>query len=176
MFFVMNALVEFKLPISGLGQGVHEYDFEIKDEFFSHFESSPVKKANINMKVYIEKRSSFMEITFDYAGQLETDCDRCLAKFDLPVKRNNTLLVKYMGDEEESDDIDVIFISKKENELDISKFVYEFILLSVPMSKNHEMAGEQCDESFTKFLHQEPEEEKKQSNSIWDALKNFNKN
>ena len=172
----MKALAEFRLPISGLAQGLHEYDFEIKDEFFTHFETSSVKKANITMKVYLDKRSSFMELTFDYAGQVEIDCDRCLAKFYLPIKENNSLLVKYTGDDEESDDIDVVFISKKDNELDISKFVYEFILLSVPMSKNHEMAGEQCDESFTKYLHQEIKEEKKQSKSIWDALKNFNKN
>ncbi len=177
MLFVMKELANYVLTISGLSQGLHEYDFEINDKFFTHFESSTVKKGNINVKVYLSKQSSFMELIFDFEGQIETDCDRCLSNFYLPIKRNYTLLVKYSGDDEDKEDeMDIIYISKKENELDISKFVYEFILLAIPMSKNHEMAGEQCEEGFTEFLHQEKEETKEPTKSIWDALKNFNKN
>lgn len=178
MLFVMKELANYILTISSLGQGLHEYEFEINDEFFTHFESSTVKKGNINLKVYLSKQSSFMELTFVFEGHIETDCDRCLSNFNLPINRTYTLLVKYSGDDEvNNDEMDIIYISKKENELDISKFVYEFILLAIPMSKNHEMAGEQCDEGFTEFLHHEEEEKKEaQTKSIWDALKNFNKN
>ena len=172
----MKALLEFKLPLSGLGLGMHEYDFEIKNEFFSNFEASTIDKADLKMKVYLDKRTSFIEITFDYSGEIETDCDRCLKKFMLPIENSNTLLLKYSAEEvKENDDVDIIFISKGENEFDLSKFIYEFVLLSIPMAKNHEMAGEQCDEKFTQFFHRE-EEIEKPSNSVWDALKKFNKN
>ncbi len=177
MLFVMKELANYILTISSLSQGLHEYDFEINDDFFTHFELSPIKIGNIDLKVYLSKQSSFMELTFDFDGQIETECDRCLSNFKLPINRTYTLLVKYSGDDEiNEDEMDIIYISKKENEIDISKFVYEFILLAIPMSKNHEMAGEQCEEGFTEFLHHEKEEIKEPTKSIWDALKNFNKN
>ena len=169
----MKALAAFQLPLSGLGSGMHEYHFEIKDEFFSNFEASPITKADVDLRVYLDKRSTFIEITFDFEGKVETGCDRCLKKFMLPIKNSNLLLLKYSAEEvKENDDVDILFISKNENEFNLAKFIYEFILLSIPMSKVHEMAEEQCDEDFTRFLHRD-EETEKPSNSVWDALKNF---
>ena len=36
----MEALVQYTIPVKGLGQGIHQFEFQIDRHFFQHFEAS----------------------------------------------------------------------------------------------------------------------------------------
>ena len=168
----MEALDHFTIPVSGLSNGLHEYDFSIGKEFFQHFEGSLVEDANMVVHFSFDKRTDLYEMTFEINGIVKATCDRCLEEFDLPVEDEQSLLVKF--DEKEWEDAEVIYILHGTQQLNIARYIYEFINLAVPMTKTHDDAGESCNPEMLKFIEPEEDEKKDDAGSIWDSLKGLN--
>lgn len=170
----MDALVQFNIPVSGLGDGVHSFDFQIDSSFFEHFEKSPIQEGQFTVKAYFDKRPDLYVLSFDISGSFKTTCDRCLEDLNLPIKSSESLMVKF--DETEHEEADIVYIIQGAKNFNIAKYIYEFILLAIPMIKTHELADLDCDEEMTKFLEiEETEEPDASENSIWAALKDFKK-
>lgn len=169
----MNALVPFVIPIRGLFPGLHDYTFDIDASFFEQFENSPVQDGDLEVRLELNKQSDMYVLHFDFEGTVKTDCDRCLAPIDLPIEGAERLLVKFSL-EETSEEAEVIYIQPETPKLDVSKYVYEFICLAIPMIKTYDCEGEEerpCDDSMLGYLESPNEEEKPASNPIWDELK-----
>jgi len=166
----MDALEHFSIPVSGLRDGSHEYDFSIDASFFQCFPESPIKDGSVAVHFIFEKKSDMYIMEFQLDGTVRTPCDRCLEEFDLPIEADETLLVKF--DEKEWEDADIIYVLKDAPRLNVAKYIYEFIILAVPISKTHDDADESCDPEMLKYLNQETEAEKPPiQSSVWDALK-----
>jgi uncharacterized metal-binding protein YceD (DUF177 family) len=172
----MDALVQFNIPVSGLKDGLHSYDFQLDSSFFECFEASTLKDGNLKVKVLFDKRPDLYVLSFNINGTVKTTCDRCLDEFNLPIEGNHDLMVKF--DEKVHEDADIVYILKGEKSFNIAKYVYEFIYLSMPMIKTHDEAEEDCDEEIMQYLNQQFEEEEKEpeENPLWNALKKFKKN
>jgi uncharacterized metal-binding protein YceD (DUF177 family) len=168
----MGNLVEYTLPISGMKNGMHAFDYQVRDEFFSHFEHSLIQNANVQLTVSLDKRPDLMILNFDFGGSVRTACDRCLEDFDLPVSGQQVLMVKY--DESTHDDEEVFYITRSTQELDIAEFVYEFISLALPMVKTHDDAGSSCNPEMLKYLNHT--EETDTGNPLRDVLKKISDN
>ena len=130
----MGNLKEFSLPIRGLKNGVHEYDFEIGSDFFKNFEESPIENGEFDVHLTFDKRDSFFELVFDIEGTVGTECDRCTAGINLPISDSQYLTVKYSIEERE-EDAEVVYILHDTSEFNVAKYIYEFICLSVPFHK-----------------------------------------
>ena len=168
----MNRLVPFVIPIRGLFPGLHDYTFDIDASFFEQFESAPVNDGDIEVRLELNKQSDMYVLQFEFEGTVKTDCDRCLAPIDLPIEGAERLLVKFSV-EETAEEAEVIFIHPETPKLDISKYVYEFICLAIPMIKTYDCEVEKerpCDESMLGYLETQSEEQQ-QDNPIWDELK-----
>ena len=168
----MNPLVPFVIPIRGLFPGLHDYTFDIDASFFEQFENAPVQDGDVEMRLELNKQSDMYVLQFEFEGTVNTDCDRCLAPIALPIEGAERLLVKFSL-EETSEEAEVIFIHPETPQLDVSKYVYEFICLAIPMIKTYDCEAENkkpCDEKMLGYLESQNEEEQ-QDNPIWDALK-----
>ena len=172
----MKTLKEYTIPISGLKEGVHQFDFQIDNAFFEHFEASPIQKADLKVDFYFDKQSGMYVLIFEVDGKVSVECDRCLAEFEMPIKSSNTLIAKF--DASEADDADIIHIPKSEVVINVAEFIYEFIVLSVPIMKKHEDAGEECPEDVFDYLNKEEDTDAEipSNNPFLDALKNFKDN
>ncbi|MFQ5448128.1 MAG: DUF177 domain-containing protein [Saprospiraceae bacterium] len=168
----MEALDQFTIPVSGLRDGLHEFDFSIGDEFFKCFEESPITHGQIEVRLRFDKQPDMYELAFDIKGTIVTPCDRCLEDFDHPIDDLQHLLVKF--DEEEWEDADVVYIAPGTPSVNVAKYIYEFINLAIPMVKTHEKAGERCNPEMLKFLKRQDAGEKPRSNPAWDALRDIN--
>ena len=124
----MKTLNHFSIPIQGLKEGVHHFNFDIDQEFFKEFENSPIQESNFEMQLTLDKRADMLVLDFDFKGSFRTDCDRCLADINLPVKSSQQLIVKYSEDERE--EVELIYISSERSELNVARFIYEVICLS----------------------------------------------
>ena len=172
----MNGLVEYTIPVKGLQNGMHQFDYRIGQNFFQHFENSPIADGNLELTLFFEKRSDLYILQFDFKGTVKTECDRCLVEIDLPIADSQQLLVKF-SEEEESDEADVIFISAESQELEVSQYVYEYICLALPLIKTYDCENDEnrvCNEDMLEYLDQEEEaDESTNSNPVWDELKNL---
>ena len=65
-----------------------------------------------------------MLLDFTMEGHVIVECDRCLEDLELPIESYEELIVKF-GEKEETESEEVIVVSTKEYELDVSQFIYE---------------------------------------------------
>lgn len=171
----MDTLKQYTIPIEGLANGMHEFDFQIDRSFFEHFEESPIQEGNLDLQLYFEKRPDHSVFTFDFAGTIRTECDRCLESINLPLKGSEQLIVKFADQEDE--DAEVIYITRETRLINVAKYAYEFICLGIPMIKGYDCENEDpkpCNEEMLKNVFKEEDIEEK-TNPAWEALKKFKK-
>jgi uncharacterized metal-binding protein YceD (DUF177 family) len=147
----MSALKQYTLPILGLKNGIHRYKFDVDAAFFAHFEGSPIQNGRFDLAVELDKRDSFFELSFDFEGVTETECDRCTATIQLPFGGSEKLIVKRTQEDIE-EDVDIVFLSPDAHEFNIAQYVYEFICLSMPFNKTYDCESDNPKPCDTKIL------------------------
>ena len=169
----MEALNEFIIPIEGLRSGVHQFDFQLDKAFFDRFQNSPVSEANFDLTLYFDKRPDMLVLTFEFSGDFKTDCDRCLESINVPVQESQQLVVKY--DDNAREDAEIIYITRDTKQLNVAKYAFESICLSLPLAKVcDEIENPPCNKNMLDYLGR-AETEESTENPIWEALKNFKK-
>ena len=179
----MRALTHFSLPLKGLKDGIHHYQFKIENDFFQKFEKSIVKQGSFEIEIELHKKSNHIEVDFVIEGKMKTECDRCLADIKLPVIGNHKLIIKYTVDDYNDDD-EVWSITFETHELSLDKAIYEFINLSVPLIKKYDCDLEDpspCNFKAKDYLDYEEESEEDEDddddeNPFAKALKNIDLN
>jgi uncharacterized metal-binding protein YceD (DUF177 family) len=174
----MQAKREYVIQFVSLGLGVHEYEFSVQDSFFNDFEYSEVKQGNVQVQVQLLKQSHMMVLEFEISGTVKVPCDLCAAEFDLPIEGSYKLIVKVGGTDVGEDNDDIITIAANEHELDLSQYIYEYIILSIPSKRVHpldENGESTCDKEVLKKLKGFLVEEEK-VDPRWAALKNIKLN
>lgn len=172
---------EFEIAFVGLKPGIHEYSYEIKDKFFETFQQQDFRNCKANVKLSLDRKTSFMLLKFEIGGTLEVTCDRCNNDLPFQLWDEFNITVKMaeepelMNDQEE--DPDVYYIGKGESHLDVANWIYEFINLSIPMQKvcGYDKAdGPHCNPAALEMLKKlETKEPEKNSNPIWKGLEKF---
>ena len=132
----MNYLSDYTIAFSALKEGGHQFDFAVDERFFEKFEQSEIKKGNVKVQVKLEKRSTYLRLTFILAGEVELVCDRCLDNYLQPIKGSYPMLVKFSETETDDGD-DVIYIHPGAHEVKVAGLIYEFIVLSIPIRHIH---------------------------------------
>jgi len=111
----------FSIPVNGLKEGRHTFDFEIDRKFFDLFEESEIREGNLNVVTDILKESSHIYIDIRISGTVSICCDRCLGMFDLPVECENRLLVRF-GNGRDDSDPEMLIIPGDEYDLDLKQY------------------------------------------------------
>jgi len=168
----------FEIAWQGLKLGEHELIFDLDDKFLMwKYPETEYKQLNVQIKVTFDKQVNFFMFHFNIAGSLIVPCDRCGEEFELSLWDEFDLLVK-LNDVEDEDQIeeeaDVVFISRSETVLDISDWLYEFLMLSIPLQKIHPQdakGNDTCNPDVLAFLKQSAEAlEQENKNTIWKGL------
>ncbi|NKI26593.1 Uncharacterized metal-binding protein YceD, DUF177 family [Arenibacter nanhaiticus] len=173
----MKKLKEFIISFSGLKQGKHDFDFTIKNEFFESFEYDEFNGTDINLDVTLNKMSTMMELEMEARGTVNVNCDLTDEAYDQEISADLKLVVKF-GDEFNNDNDEILVIPHREHQVDISQYVYEMLVLSVPLKKVHPgvLDGTLQSETLDKLeeLHPKDIEENKEdedNDPRWDELK-----
>ncbi len=176
----MNPLKQYSIPFTGLKLGTHQFEYQLDDTFFKAFEYSLIKSGNLKVALDLEKQETMMLLKFKIIGEVNLDCDTCLADFPLPINLYERQIVKFAEAEMESDDDEIISLGRKETEIDISGPLYEIINVAVPYIKNCEQAGKECDQEMIDRLKnlsidQQHQENEQNSDPRWEALNKLKK-
>lgn len=177
----MKKTKEYLIPFVGLKQGKHHFEYQLNNAFFEIFDYDEFENSNIKVNVVLEKKSSMLELVFQHQGTVNVPCDLTSEEFDLPIKGKMKLIVRF-GEEFNNDNEELLILPFGEFEIDIAQYMYEMIVLSIPLRRVH--PGVKDGSLKTKDLEKlnelkvkEPEQEEKEVQKEedidprWDKLK-----
>ncbi|MFW6245871.1 MAG: YceD family protein [Tangfeifania sp.] len=179
----MGWRTKYDIEFKGLKEGLHEFEFKIEDTFFEHFDQELVSHGDLDVKVELEKRNTFMKLYFDINGWLELTCDRCLDNYRQPINQQNELFVKFDENNYEDDD-EVMWLFPEEHNINLAHLIYEYIVLGIPLKHVHpdKKKGESgCNIQMIERLenhvpHEKEEKEEQDIDPRWEALKKLKNN
>lgn len=168
----------YKIPLHGLKEGLHKYNFEIGDKFFEVFEESEIKEGELVAAVTLTKRTTHIDLIIKISGSALVCCDRCLEMYRQPINSENRLLIR-IGKSWDEDDPDLLTVPNDQSELDMAQFFYEFIHLALPLKRIHpddKNGNKTCDPAMLKRLGSISPADDSTTDPRWDELKKLMNN
>ena len=169
---IMCSLERLKVDLKGMKEAVMTSEYDLGDEFFGALDGSQLEHGALHVSVSIRKMTGFFELQFHTEGAVTVSCDRCLDDMEQPIVADNTLVVK-LGETYRDED-DTVTIDENEGIRDMSWFIYEFIMLAIPIKHVHPPG--KCNSAMTQKLEElsgavrSSEEEAKEIDPRWQAL------
>ena len=176
----MNYRRTFDIAFVGLKPGIHEFEYEIADPFFSENGEQDFKNCIAQVKLQLDRENGFMLLKFEIGGKLELSCDRCGNHLPLNLWDEFKIVVKMVDNPEQmnnqEEDPDVYYISRGESHINVSDWIYEFINLSIPMQRmcaEEEIGGPYCNKEVLAMLKNMDIQNNQSSNPMWKGLEKF---
>ena len=170
----MKSLRNYSIPFTGLKLGKHQFEYDVNDAFLNEFEYSLVKKADLKCRVELEKQETMLILTFDIAGTIDANCDRCLAQYPQHVDIHEQAIAKF-SEEAVDEDEEIITLTKNDHEINIAGLIYEYINVALPFITVciDEGRTPYCDKEMLESLNKltANNEQSEQADPRWDALK-----
>ncbi len=182
-FRIVSWKSKYNIEFKGLVEGQHDFEFEVDNTFFEHFENSLVDNGDVTVNVQLEKRSAFIKLHFKIKGWIELTCDRCLDTYRQKIKSKTELFVKF-GEKKFEEGENLIWVLPEEHHIDLTQTLYEYITLSIPLRHVHPKnkdgkrdCNKEMLDKLKNYMHiDKGEEEKPTTDPRWDALKNLGNN
>lgn len=115
-------------------------------------------------------------VEFDVQGTYQTECDKCAATVPVEIEGSFEVFVKFTENPEliGSDDPEILYMHRDQPDIDLTKYLYEFAHLSIPIHKtcNEPFKTSYCDMSIAQKLEKlnESIEEKEEIDPRWSQL------
>jgi len=174
---IMKPLKEFTIPFVGLKVGKHHFEYKIEQAFFEHFEYEDYNSVNVKVDVVLEKKTTMLELHYKLSGFVNINCDITNEPYNQTLENEFDLVVKF-GDEYNDENIDILIIPHGTYEINIQQYIYELIVLSVPIKRIHPGVEDgTLDSEILKKLEQlspkqeKSEEDKQDIDPRWNTLK-----
>ena len=173
----------FDIAFVGLKPGIHEFNYDVDDQFFAAAETRDFANCLAHIKLTLDKKASFMLLKFEVGGKADVVCDRCSNVIAMDLWDEFNMVVKMVDNPEEmnekEEDPDIFYISRTESHLHLNDWIYEFVSLSIPMQKTcspEAFGGPQCNqEVLARLKSMETQEDQSNANDLWKGLDQFRK-
>jgi len=171
----MEELKKFNISFAGLKLGKHKFEYQIDTTFFKYFQYDEFQNSDLKAIVYLEKKDTMLNIEFVLEGKVTVACDVTNEPFDMDLKGKLPLIVKF-GDEFNNDNEELLILPHGSYELNVTQYLYEMIVLSVPTKKVHPGVIDGSLESEVLKRLEEYQEVKKEIDPRWAKLKELKTN
>lgn len=166
---------EFDIPFSGLSQGKHKFDYHIKNTFFESFDYNEFNEADVSIHAKLNVMSTMLELELSATGTVNVNCDITSESYDQDIHSDLELVIKF-GDEYNDENDEILIIPHGEHQVNIAQYIYEMLVLAVPLKRIHPgvIDGSLESEALEKLDELQPKEEKEHKEDTdprWDALK-----
>lgn len=131
----MAKFAQYNIPLKGLKAESQIFDFELNSDYFKKIDSPEVQRGKVNAVVTVRKKANLFDLTFELNGIVQIPCDRCLDDMDQPIQYKDKLQVKFGA--EFSEEGDIVVIPEADGAINIAWFLYEFIVLNIPIKHVH---------------------------------------
>jgi len=192
----MSKFEQYNIVLKDLTDDARILEFDLDNAFFKKIDSPEVQIGNVKAKVIVQKKISTFELKFEIDGSITIPCDRCLDNMVQAIHYKEKLLVKF-GDKFSEED-EIVIVPESDGGINIAWFLYEFIVLNIPMKHVH--APGECNKTMTVKLkkhitHQKSDDDDDDNPAIefdddeddfttndtqtdprWDSLQNITEN
>ena len=161
----------FKIDLKVLPQGVTNLEFNLGNDYFKAIEAPDVQKGELVSCLSISRTDDFFELNFHTEGVVHIPCDICLDDIEQQIVSDDRIIAKFGEDYSEDDDL--VTVAENEGILDVAWFIYEFIVLNIPIRHVH--APGKCNPAMIEMLNQHSaarsgEEQEQAIDPRWAAL------
>ncbi|WP_295913971.1 DUF177 domain-containing protein [uncultured Alistipes sp.] len=132
----MEEAKRYTIAYKGLKSGLHDFHFEVDGSLFKAFGSTEIKDGACGVTVVMERGEAMLTLDVTVDGSVVVECDRCLEDCRVPVHYEGQLLVKF-SDEVREYDGEVMWLLPMEDEIDLTQYIYESIVLALPYQRVH---------------------------------------
>ncbi len=132
----MGSLNDYKIGFKSLSEGLYTYIFKVDGEFFKEFDNTEILGGDCTVEVELNRHESMLEANITIEGVAIVECDRCLDDCPVDIDYEGTLIVKF-SDESAEFDGEILLLPTGETDLDLSQYIYESIVLSLPYQRVH---------------------------------------
>ena len=140
-----NYIVEF----NGLGEGRNTFEYDLNNDFFAALEQSEIHGGEVKAEVTLRAKSDGYKVGWKMRGEVFVSCDRCTADMPMPVEAEAEYDIVFSNT---ADDTDTLIVLEEDSlAIDLSWYLYESVLLSLPFIRKHEDDSE-CDEDMREAL------------------------
>lgn len=179
----MKDLKEFDISFIGLKEGIHQFEYTIDKKFFDFFNYDEFYDSKVKVVLSFLKNTTIFELDFAFTGWVEVACDVTIELFHQPIETGIHLIVKF-GDEYNDENEELLIIPFSENKINVAQYIYEAIVLAVPLKRIHPgvidgSLHSEVLEKLKEFEIKEEEEEEQEENKVkendprWNKLKNL---
>ena len=171
----MCSLERYKIDLKALTEDITPLQWELDDQFFRSLEDAQVQSGSLHVSGSIRKAVGFFELLLHTEGTVQVPCDRCLDMMDQPIEADLRLVVKLGAEYQEEDDI--ITVDESEGTLQTAWFIYESIVLAVPIQHVHQPGD--CNDAMMRVLSEHSAARSSDADAEeavdprWEALKNL---
>ena len=137
----------YKIDLKNLPEGINTFSYDLDQKFFDSIDDEGVRKGNVQVELTVRKANDAFEFNFLLNGNVQIPCDRCLDEMNQEIETENRLIVKF-GEEHLEVTDEIIIIPEVEGAINIAWFLYEFIILNIPIRHVH-LPGK-CNKGMTK--------------------------
>lgn len=142
----MGRFDKYNVDLKGLKAESLTMEFDLDNAFFADIDGEEFQRGAVKAYVTVKKGRDLFDFTFALAGEVIVPCDRCLDDLAIDVDTESVLKVR-LGDTY-ADDGDTVIVPEADGGINIAWYLYEFIVLALPMKRvhapgkcNHEMTG-----------------------------------
>ncbi len=144
----MSKFEIYNIVLKDITNEIRIVDYELNDVYFKKIDSPEVQKGNVNAKISVQKKQSVYELQFLLDGEITIPCDRCLDDMQQLIHYKDKLQVKF-GDKF-AEENEIVIVPESEGGINIAWFLYEFIVLNIPLKHVH--APGECNKNMVSKL------------------------
>ncbi|MGC9330660.1 MAG: YceD family protein [Bacteroidales bacterium] len=150
----------YQVTFASLENGQHSFHFQVGKDLFDRFENDELYKPDLNVDVMLDKQINRLKFSIHAAGQAEIQCDRCLEYFTHYFDLDQNIFVRLAEETNFNLNTDYVTLDKDSQSIDMAYFIYEMIVLSLPLKRVHpvdENGNSTCNPEVTKYIDGESE-------------------
>ncbi|MEI6754754.1 MAG: DUF177 domain-containing protein [Paludibacter sp.] len=144
----MSKFGQYNVVLKDLNEGSKMFEYELNDEYFKKIDSPEIQHGNVHAKVQVQPKQGLFELSFNLEGAVIIPCDRCLDDMTQPIQYKEKLKVKF--GEQFSEEDEIVIVPESEGAINIAWFLYEFIVLNIPIKHVH--ATGECNKTMVTKL------------------------
>ncbi len=133
----MGKYSQYKIDLKNLPNETTTYSYVLDQKFFDAIDHEEVRKGNVKAELTVRRTVDAYEFNFYLFGSIQIPCDRCLDEMSQEIDATDRLIVK-LGEEYSEDSDELVTIPQDEGAINIAWYLYEFIVLDIPIKHVHE--------------------------------------
>ena len=126
----------YSIEYKGLKNSTFDHQFVVDNDLFEYYESQEIRGGDCHVEVTLTKSDRQLDLDVTISGEVTCECDRCLEDCQIPIDYEGHLIVR-LSEEQGEYDGEVMWLNPAEEKLDLTQYIYESIVLSLPYQRVH---------------------------------------